>query len=62
VSITEKAPVAPTHEPPRVHEVLEKALDGERITDEDAIALLRSRDLVAVGRVANELRNRLTDP
>ncbi|MGH3135282.1 MAG: cyclic dehypoxanthinyl futalosine synthase [Gaiellaceae bacterium] len=41
---------------------LQKALDGERITDGDAIALLRSRDLVAVGRVANEIRNRMTDP
>jgi cyclic dehypoxanthinyl futalosine synthase len=41
---------------------LEKALDGERINDEDAAALLRSRDLVAVGRVANELRNRKVDP
>ena len=41
---------------------LEKALDGERIDDEDAVALLRSRDLVAVGRVANELRNRKVDP
>jgi len=40
---------------------LQKALDGERITDDDAIALLRSRDLVAVGRVANEIRNRATD-
>ena len=43
-------------------EILEKALDGERITDDDAVALLRSRDLVAVGRVADELRNRKTDP
>ena len=43
-------------------EILEKALDGERLSDEDAIALLRSRDLVAVGRAANEIRNRLTDP
>ncbi|MDQ3122870.1 MAG: dehypoxanthine futalosine cyclase [Actinomycetota bacterium] len=41
---------------------LEKARDGERISDEDAVALLRSRDLVSVGRVANEIRNRLTDP
>ncbi len=47
---------------PAVEDVLEKALDGERITDDDAIALLRSRDLVAVGRVANEVRNRLNDP
>src|SRR3954468_13552967 len=43
-------------------EVLEKALDGERIVDDEAITLLRSRDLVAVGRVANELRNRKHDP
>jgi cyclic dehypoxanthinyl futalosine synthase len=46
---------------PAVRDVLEKALDGERIADEDAVALLRSRDLVAVGRVANEIRNRLND-
>ena len=52
-----------TAEPtPAVDEVLDKALGGERITDDDAIALLRSRDLVEVGRVANEMRNRLDDP
>ena len=45
-----------------VAEVLEKALEGERISDEDAVVLLRSRDLVAVGRVADELRNRKVDP
>ena len=43
-------------------EILDCTLGGERITDEDAVALLRSRDLVAVGRVANELRARKTDP
>jgi cyclic dehypoxanthinyl futalosine synthase len=42
--------------------VLEKALDGERITDAEAVELLESRDLVAVGRAANELRNRRADP
>jgi cyclic dehypoxanthinyl futalosine synthase len=47
---------------PDVRSVLAKALDGERITDEDAIALLSSRDLVAVGRAANEIRSRLNDP
>jgi cyclic dehypoxanthinyl futalosine synthase len=47
---------------PTVREVLDKALDGERITDADAVTLLRSRDLVAVGKVANEVRNRLHDP
>jgi cyclic dehypoxanthinyl futalosine synthase len=41
--------------------VLDKALSGERITDEDALTLLRSRDLVAVGRAADELRNRKID-
>jgi cyclic dehypoxanthinyl futalosine synthase len=46
----------------RTGAVLEKALDGERITAEEAVALLESRDLVAVGRAANELRGRRTDP
>jgi cyclic dehypoxanthinyl futalosine synthase len=41
--------------------VLDKSLDGERITDEEALMLLSSRDLVAVGRVADELRNRKID-
>jgi cyclic dehypoxanthinyl futalosine synthase len=41
--------------------VLDKALEGERITDEEALTLLRSRDLVPVGRVADELRNRKID-
>src|SRR5207247_2311130 len=38
------------------------ALEGERIADDEALALLESRDLVAVGRAANEIRNRKTDP
>ena len=42
--------------------MLDRALSGERISDEDACTLLRSRDLVAVGRAANELRNRATEP
>jgi len=41
--------------------VLERALSGERIADADALALLRSRDLLAVGRAADELRNRKVD-
>jgi cyclic dehypoxanthinyl futalosine synthase len=47
---------------PPVSEILERTLDGERLDDESAVTLLRSRDLVAVGRVANELRNRKHDP
>src|SRR5438105_12792105 len=46
----------------QVAEILDRALEGERITDDDALALLESRDLVAVGRAANELRSRKTDP
>ncbi len=42
--------------------ILDKALDGERITDDEALALLESRDLVAVGSAANEIRNRRADP
>ena len=45
-----------------VDEVLAKALDGERISDGEAVALLRSRELVPIGRVADELRNRKVDP
>ncbi|MBX5473625.1 MAG: dehypoxanthine futalosine cyclase [Thermoleophilia bacterium] len=45
-----------------VAEILEKAVSGERISDEEAVTLLRSRDLVAIGRAANEIRNRMHDP
>jgi cyclic dehypoxanthinyl futalosine synthase len=45
-----------------VPDVLERALAGERISDEDALVLLRSRELVPIGRVADELRARKTDP
>jgi len=47
---------------PTVAQVLAKALDGERIADDEAVALLLSRDLVAIGRAADELRGRKTDP
>ncbi|HET8651446.1 MAG TPA: cyclic dehypoxanthinyl futalosine synthase [Gaiellaceae bacterium] len=45
-----------------VSAVLDKALDGGRISDAEAIELLESRDLVAVGKAADELRRRRTDP
>ena len=45
-----------------VRAILDKALEGSRIDDGEAVTLLRSRELVAVGRVANELRGRKTDP
>jgi cyclic dehypoxanthinyl futalosine synthase len=42
--------------------ILDKALSGERISEDDAATLLRSRDLVAIGRAAHEIRERKTDP
>jgi len=42
--------------------ILDKARDGERITGAEALALLESRDLVSIGRAANEIRNRKADP
>jgi len=45
-----------------VNAILDKARGGERIGDAEAVELLRSRDLVTVGRVANEIRNRMHDP
>ncbi|HWE81966.1 MAG TPA: radical SAM protein, partial [Gaiellaceae bacterium] len=42
--------------------ILDKALEGERIDDAEALQLLESRDLLAVGRAANELRARRVDP
>jgi cyclic dehypoxanthinyl futalosine synthase len=47
--------------PNTTESVLDKALSGERITDAEALTLLESRDLLAVGRAANELRARRTD-
>jgi len=53
---------APSRSAPVVAQILDKALEGERIDDEEALALLESRDLVPIGRAANELRARRTDP
>ena len=46
----------------RVAEILDRSLAGERLTDDDALVLLQTRDLVRVGRAADELRNRKVDP
>ncbi|MDQ3777574.1 MAG: dehypoxanthine futalosine cyclase [Actinomycetota bacterium] len=51
-----------SHASPSVAAILDRALAGERIDDADAVALLESRDLVAVGKAADELRRRRTDP
>ena len=44
-----------------VGEILDRARSGERISDGDALALLESRELVPVGRAADDLRNRKVD-
>jgi cyclic dehypoxanthinyl futalosine synthase len=45
-----------------VREILDRARDGERVTDTEAVMLLESRDLVAIGQAADELRARRTEP
>jgi cyclic dehypoxanthinyl futalosine synthase len=45
-----------------VANILERTLAGERLSDGDALTLLRSRELIAIGRAANEIRNRKNDP
>lgn len=41
-----------------IQPILDKALDGKRISAEDATALLESRDFAKIGVVANEIRKR----
>jgi len=48
--------------PTRVDEILAGLDDGARLTDEDALALLASRDLVAVGEAAARRRDATSDP
>ncbi|HEY1480539.1 MAG TPA: radical SAM protein, partial [Gaiellales bacterium] len=45
-----------------VSEILARTLDGQRLTDDDAVLLLRSRDLVSVGAAADEMRGRTSNP
>ena len=46
----------------RVRQILDKALEGERITDAEAVELLESKQLVPIGRAANQVRALRTDP
>ena len=41
-----------------IQPILDKALGGERLTSEDATALLESRDFVRIGLAADEIRQR----
>jgi cyclic dehypoxanthinyl futalosine synthase len=56
------ATVATTVAPGRVGDILERTVGGERLSDDDALALLASRDLVAVGEAASRMRDAASDP
>ncbi|MFA6954827.1 MAG: cyclic dehypoxanthinyl futalosine synthase [Thermoanaerobaculia bacterium] len=45
-----------------VSAILRKAVAGTRITDEEAVTLLRDGELLELGAAANAIRNRLNDP
>ena len=51
--------VGRTERNPTILPILRKALDGERLTFEDIVALLKSPDLLSIGMAANEIRFRL---
>ena len=56
------ATVTTTVAPERVGDVLERTVGGERLSDDDALALLASRDLVSVGEAASRVRDARSDP
>ncbi|MGK2857959.1 MAG: cyclic dehypoxanthinyl futalosine synthase [Thermoanaerobaculia bacterium] len=45
-----------------VSAILRKAVAGNRITDDEAVTLLRDGELLELGAAANAIRNRLSDP
>jgi cyclic dehypoxanthinyl futalosine synthase len=48
-----------TERDPTILPILRKALDGERLSFDDIVALLKSPDLLPIGMAANEIRFRL---
>jgi aminodeoxyfutalosine synthase len=48
------------HLDPKVTEIGERALAGQRLTQEDGEALYRSNDLLQIGGFANEMKRRKT--
>jgi cyclic dehypoxanthinyl futalosine synthase len=48
-----------TERDPTILPILRKALDGERLSFDDIVALLKSPDLLSIGMAANEIRFRL---
>lgn len=48
--------------PSSIQPILDKALDGDRLTTGDLTALLGSRDIARIGAAADEIRQRKNDP
>ncbi|HEV7701224.1 MAG TPA: cyclic dehypoxanthinyl futalosine synthase [Pyrinomonadaceae bacterium] len=48
--------------PSSIQPILDKALDGERLTSDDCTALLESRDIARIGVAADEVRQRKNEP
>ncbi len=46
----------------RTTEILERTVEGRRLSPADAVTLLEAGDLLALGSAANEIRNRQNDP
>lgn len=51
--------IAATRVSPEVDAILQKAVDGERLTPEEGATLLRSHDLTAIGQAADAVTRRL---
>jgi cyclic dehypoxanthinyl futalosine synthase len=54
--------LAPTIGRRRVGDILERVVSGGRLSDDEALELLASRDLVAVGEAASRMRDAQNDP
>ena len=44
---------------PQITDILSRAVDGQRLTPDDGLALLQSHDLAAIGRAADAVTRRL---
>lgn len=51
--------MTPTVDDPRLNPILEKVITGERLSFDDGVTLYRSPDILALGRMANTVRERL---
>ncbi len=57
--MTARLPVENAPPAEKVNEILDKTVAGQRLSNEDALTLLHSHDLAAIGRAANDMTLRL---